>query len=70
MSEALKELCRQTGTKPKSWKAVDGPETGVGVEYWFEHKRTGETVYVCDDQGHITIGSGEGDYDTGVDDPT
>lgn len=49
------DIADQTGTEPGDWEHINGPETGVGVEYWFEHIVTKQQVYVCDDQGHITI---------------
>jgi len=51
---ALEALCKQTGTTPDEWEAIDGPETGVGVEYWFRHG-DGREAYVCDDQGEIRV---------------
>jgi hypothetical protein len=52
---SLSELCRQTGTKPADWALVDGPETGHGIDYWYEHVVTAELVYVNNDQGHVTV---------------
>jgi hypothetical protein len=41
------------------WKFIDGPETGVSVEYWLLHK-SGVEAYVVNDQGDISISlSGE-----------
>jgi len=37
----------------RGWKYVDGPETGVGTEFYLTHKDAG-TYYVCIDQGEVT----------------
>lgn len=50
----LDELCKQTNTVASEWEAIDGPETGVGVESWWRHV-DGREAYVCNDQGHITV---------------
>lgn len=57
----LKALCQETGTAPKDWEELDGPESGCGVDFWFRHKKTGVEAYVNDDQGYITIRIGEDD---------
>ena len=36
------------------WRSIDGPETGHGVDYWFENDQ-GQVVYGNDDQGHIVL---------------
>ena len=51
----LEYLCNETGTNPEDWEDIDGPTTGVGVERWFRHKEDGREVYLCDDQGDISI---------------
>lgn len=40
------------------WKEMDGPDSGVGVDYWFVHK-SGLEAYVNVDQGEVTISAGE-----------
>lgn len=49
----LKEIKEKTGIET-GWKEMNGPTTGVGVEYWFINKN-GTEVYVSDDQGCITV---------------
>ena len=49
-----RKVAQETGTNAKDWDFIDGPTTGVGVEYWLRHK-TGLEAYVCDDQGEIKI---------------
>jgi len=53
--KALDELCRRTGTSANDWEFMDGPDSGVGVDYWLRHKPTGKETYVNDDQGSVTV---------------
>lgn len=53
MNQALKFLCQETDTKPNQWEELDGPESGVGVEYWYRHKKSGQEAYLCIDQGEV-----------------
>lgn len=50
----LTQLCDETATSLNDWTEASGPETGVGVEYWFQHSN-GNFAYICDDQGDISI---------------
>jgi len=52
---ALEYLCDETETEESDWREVSGPETGVGVEHWFEFIQNGSLAYVVDDQGEFTI---------------
>lgn len=36
------------------WEEIDGPESGVGIDHWFQNE-AGEEVYANDDQGFLTI---------------
>lgn len=47
-------IAEMTGTDAADWEAVDGPESGVGVDYHYLHT-TGATAYVVQDQTHISI---------------
>jgi hypothetical protein len=47
-------VSQATNTRSKDREFIDGPETGVGVEYWLRHK-DGREAYVCDDQGVVNI---------------
>lgn len=49
----LNAVKEKTGLN-SGWQEICGPTTGVGVEYWFKNKN-GIEVYVCDDQGSLTI---------------
>lgn len=37
----------------KKWTITNGPETGVGVEYYFKSGKS--EAYVCEDQGFLSI---------------
>ena len=53
MNKALEYLIQETDTKASDWKQIDGIPSGVGVEYWYRHKKTKEEAYICVDQGEI-----------------
>lgn len=54
-AKARDAVACQTGTRVESWKAVNGPETGVGNEFYFESDNPNLGVwYVCVDQGDVT----------------
>ena len=52
--DSLLELCLGTDTEPEDWEAIDGPQTGVGIENWYR-RHDGTEAYVCNDQGNITF---------------
>lgn len=64
----IQQVCDETDTKPADWNEMDGPDSGVGVDYWFVNKHTGQEVYVNDDQGHVTINVGGDGVDLDYDD--
>lgn len=47
-------LTSETGTVADDWEEIDGPDSGVGVEYWFVHKTDGREAYVNDEQGFVS----------------
>lgn len=49
------QLAAATNTSSKYWEDLDGPDSGVGVDYWFRDRRTGAEAYVNVDQNHLTI---------------
>lgn len=52
-ASALEEITGIAG-----WDYVDGPESGVGSEFWLAAEgadANGWTAYVCNDQGHVTV---------------
>ncbi len=59
--EAIADL---TGTAPADWVDADGPDSHVGVSYWYVHQTRNLTAYVSDDQQHISIQVSEHDGDT------
>jgi hypothetical protein len=54
-SKVRKAIADETGTRSQDWKPILGPESGVGVEYWYQHEGDLMEAYACDDQGHISI---------------
>ena len=51
----LEVLASVTHTSAEDWESLAGPDSGVGVDYWFKHKPTGKEAYVNDDQGHVKV---------------
>lgn len=47
-------LADLTGTRPEEWKIHDGPDSGMGVDYYFRHPRCG-VVFINYDQGSRLI---------------
>lgn len=46
------------------WEQCDGPETGVGNEFWFEDRADRSRLfYVCVDQGELRVASEHRDHD-------
>ncbi len=57
-------IANLTGTAPADWAETDGPDSGVGVGYWYVHQRRNLTAYVSNDQQYISIEVSEHDGDT------
>ena len=49
------QLAFLTHTHEDDWEDLDGPDSGVGVDYWFRHRTTGAEAYANLDQDHLTI---------------
>ncbi len=58
-SNVKKAVAEKTGTNVRDWQYIDGPTTGVGIEFWLHNNKTGVTVYYCDDQGNVSISVSE-----------
>jgi hypothetical protein len=56
---ALDSVTMATGMS-RGWESVNGLETGVGNEFYFEHPKAG-TYYVCVDQGEVTACQKQGE---------
>ena len=57
-------LASVTDSMVKDWEDMDGPDSGVGVDFWFRNRKSGAEAYVNLDQGHLTISlDGEKIYD-------
>lgn len=48
-------IAERTGTEADDWEEFDGPESGVGVDYWYAHKVHGWQAYVVVDQDDVSI---------------
>lgn len=51
----VEQVARKSGTFAKDWVLIDGPDSGTGVDYWLENRRTNLQAYVNDDQGFVSI---------------
>lgn len=51
--QALDYLLKQTQTEKEDWEELDGPDSGVGTEFWFKNIHTSDEAYICIDQGEI-----------------
>jgi hypothetical protein len=67
IASPLEVLASVTHTSAEDWESLDGPDSGVGVDYWYRHRGTGKEAYLNRDQEHLTI-SVDGDklYDAEV----
>lgn len=53
--DILKVVAEETETPESEWELGNGPESGVGTEYYvFNHKQR-IAAYVCVDQGEIAV---------------
>jgi hypothetical protein len=50
-----KMLAELTSTSEKDWSSIDGPETGVGEDYWYTNAKTRQEVYINNDQGFVVV---------------
>jgi hypothetical protein len=67
----LEVLVTVTHTSAEDWGSLDGPDSGVGVDYWYRHRGTGQEAYLNLDQDHLTISvAGERVYDDEIPDET
>ena len=55
MNDRIAQLLKRATGTSEGWEEMEGPETGVGVEYWYYHAGSGYEAYVVDDQGHLTV---------------
>ena len=55
MKSPVDILASVTGTRARDWQSLDGPDSRVGVDYWFCHRKTGPEAYLNLDQNHLTI---------------
>ena len=55
MKSPVDILASVTGTRLRDWQSLDGPDSRVGVDYWFRNRKTGQEAYLNLDQDHLTI---------------
>ena len=51
----LEVLATVTHTSADDWESLDGPDSGVGVDYWYRHRGSGAEAYLNLDQDYLTI---------------
>ncbi|MGO8925668.1 MAG: hypothetical protein ACLQU3_02055 [Limisphaerales bacterium] len=51
----LEVLASVTHTSADDWESLDGPDSGVGVDYWYRHRGSGAEAYLNRDQDHLSI---------------
>lgn len=61
MDAIKKALIEQAGGSEEDWEYMEGPDSGVGVDYWFYNDATGQEAYVNVDQGEYTVEVMDGD---------
>jgi len=44
-----------TGTASTEWVDTDGPDSRVGVSYWYVNQTHNLTAYISNDQQHVSI---------------
>jgi hypothetical protein len=59
IASPLEVLASVTNTSADDWESLDGPDSGVGVDYWYRHSGTGQEAYLNLDQDHLTISVGD-----------
>jgi hypothetical protein len=59
LASPLEVLASVTHTSADEWESLDGPDSGVGVDYWYRHRGTGNEAYLNLDQDHLTISLGD-----------
>jgi hypothetical protein len=55
----MEVLASVTHTSADDWESLDGPDSGVGVDYWYRHRGTGKEAYLNLDQHHLTVSVGD-----------
>ncbi|TMP99767.1 MAG: hypothetical protein E6L09_08645 [Verrucomicrobia bacterium] len=56
MPAVVELLASVTGSTAEDWEVImDGPDSGVGVDFWFRNQKSGAEAYINLDQDHLTI---------------
>lgn len=48
-----KIVAANSNTNSADWEFIDGPASGVGVDYWLLNRKESLEAYVCVDQGEV-----------------
>jgi hypothetical protein len=51
----LQVLASVTHTSTDNWETLDGPDSGVGVDFWYRFRGAGQEAYLNLDQDHLTV---------------
>jgi hypothetical protein len=51
----LEVLASVTRAVETEWEMLDGPDSGVAIDFWCRHRGSGSQAYLNLDQGHPTI---------------
>lgn len=52
-ADAREIAASNSDTEACDWEYIDGPETGVGAEYWLRNEDACLEAYICIDQGEV-----------------
>ena len=67
IASPLEVLASVTHTSADDGESLDGPDSGVGIDYWYRHRGSGAEAYLNRDQDHLTISvDGEKLYDAEI----
>lgn len=53
--QRLSILAELTNTDPEEWENSDGPDSGMGSDYYYLNANTNQEVWVNEEQDYITI---------------
>jgi hypothetical protein len=55
IASPLQVLASVTHTSNADWEDLAGPDSGVGVDYWYRHRGSGAEAYLNRDQDRLTV---------------
>ena len=48
-------LADLTNTELEDWEQTNGPDSGLGEDYYYSHSTTGSEAWINEDQDHMVI---------------